>query len=92
MSLEAWGDDDGAGDYDHLIDAGWWTSEDVEEVRDLVRALEAETVYENGRKEEGISVRFLARLTLLRDKVGLDGPAELVAEARRLVAETEGAS
>lgn len=36
MSYEAWGDD---GDFetDHLIDAGWWIPDDVQELRDLLK-------------------------------------------------------
>lgn len=27
MSYEAWGDNDDGEDYDHLLNAGWWASE-----------------------------------------------------------------
>lgn len=87
MSYEAWGDDD-AGDTDYLIDAGWWPSETVREVQDAIKALASEPVYESGDKANGISVRFLARLTLLKNAaelVGYDDP--LVVEARQMFAE-----
>ena len=90
MSLEAWGDDDGAGDYDHLIDAGWWTSEQAREVVDAVKALAAETVYEGGEKANGLSVRFIMRLNLLQSAAGLEIPRELVDEAERFFAAEPG--
>lgn len=50
--------------------------------------LSAENVYEDGRKENGISVRFLARLTLLRAATGLmDADHPLVTEARAMFGE-----
>ena len=64
MSLEAWGDepwDDGP-----ELPEGWWDEDTVNDVQTAIKDLCAETVYENGKKEDGISVRFLARLTLLR--------------------------
>lgn len=41
MSWEAWGDDD-AGDYDHLLESGWLTSEQAEDLRKEVASLKAE--------------------------------------------------
>lgn len=89
MSYEVWGD----GDYDdgsaeRLLDAGWWSSETVLEVQAAIKALAEEPVYENGDKANGISVRFLARLTLLKNAAELiayDDP--LVVEARSMFAD-----
>jgi hypothetical protein len=85
MSWEAWGDDD-AGEYDHLLEAGWWASEQAEEVVQAINDLHAEPIYEGGQVARGISVRFLARMTLLRQAAGLlahDDP--LVAEAEGII-------
>jgi len=65
MSYEAWGDGDDP-NYDHLIDAGWWPSEQAAEVKEAIDALFAEPMYENGRKADGVSVRFLMRMTMLK--------------------------
>lgn len=81
MSLEAWGDDDGADAYDHLLEAGWWTSEQVGEVTEAAEKLQKTAVYQNGNKDEGISVEFLMRLNLLFHAINLDVPSELVKEA-----------
>jgi hypothetical protein len=70
MSYEVWGDDD-AGDYDHLLDAGWWPSEQATAVTDAIKALRSETLYEGGEKANGISVRFLMRLTVLANEAGI---------------------
>jgi hypothetical protein len=84
MSYEAWGDDDDGSDrvVERLLNDGWWSADDAEEVKELVRALASEHIYENGRKEDGVSVRFLMRLTLLRARVGLDVPTLMVEEAK----------
>lgn len=41
MSLEAWGDDDGAGDYDHLFDAGWLGPDEAKELHAEIARLKA---------------------------------------------------
>lgn len=88
MSYEAWGDgDEDDGSADRLLDAGWWSSETVLEVQAAIKDLTEEPVYENGDKANGISVRFLARLTLLKNAaelIGYDDP--LVVEARAIFA------
>lgn len=85
MSWEAWSDD-GAGDYDHLLDAGWWPSEIVDEVKDTIHALVSEPVYDSGDISKGISVRFLARLTLLRNAAEmLQANDPLVVDAKRVI-------
>jgi hypothetical protein len=82
MSYEVWGDGDDP-DYDHLIDAGWWPSEQVEDVKAAVTALFIEPIYEHGRKENGVSHLFLCRMTLLKHAVGeLASDDPLVLEAR----------
>ncbi len=91
MSWEAWGDDD-AGRYDHLLDAGWWTSEQVDDVRAAIDALFKETLYENADSGKGISTRFLARITLLRDAAGFEVDVPLLDEAKALLAEPPSAT
>lgn len=82
MSWEAWGDDN-ADEYDHLLEAGWWPGEQTKEVVAAINALVAEPVYEGGKMQNGISTRFLMRLTLLRYEAGLvDGSDPLVREAK----------
>ena len=84
MSWEAWGDDD-AGQYDPLIDAGWWSSEQADEVTAAIKALMAEPVYEDGKLERGISRRFLARMWLLEVAAGMRASSDPFAvEARAL--------
>lgn len=94
MSLEAWGDEgDGMSENecDALTGAGWVTPDDAEQIKEAVRLLVAEPLYENGAKDNGVAVRFLMRLTLLQSSVGLDVPEDLVAEARAaLTAAKEG--
>ena len=87
MSLEVWGDDDGAGEYEHLLDAGWWDSDQVKEVTDAIQALYAEQIYEDCDMRKGISVRFICRLSALRVAAGLlDGKHPLATEAAALFA------
>jgi hypothetical protein len=89
MSLEAWGDDGMDGDdyaAERLMEAGWWPSDMAEEVTAAIKALDAERVYEDGKKESGISVRFLMRLTLLKAAAQIDVPEQMVNEAREYFA------
>lgn len=79
MSLEAWGDE---GD-DHELPDGCWGPVTVECVVGCIKDLVAEPVYEGGKKENGISTRFLARLTLLQRE------AELLPHDHPLVREAE---
>lgn len=82
MIYDAWGDD-GAGDYDHLLDAGWWPSEQAEEMVGAINALFAEPIYEDGETANGISVRFLMRMQMLKDAACMAEPNDpFVAEAR----------
>lgn len=67
MSLEAWGDDGDGMD----VPDGWWGSDQVDDVVQAIKDLRAESVYEHGNKESGISVRFLARITMLEHMAGL---------------------
>lgn len=90
MSYEAFGDDDCDDDShfrDHLRKYGWWDEDTTQRVQDAVRALRAETLYEGGEKANGISVRFLARLTILADETGVGEHCTpvLVEEARRIL-------
>lgn len=86
MSREAWGDESDS-EYAHvdsLIDAGWWPSEQAKEVEAAIEALDRETLYEDGKKDNGVSVRFLARITMLRLAAGLirsDDPMAIEAVA-----------
>ncbi|MBX2989470.1 MAG: hypothetical protein KF802_16395 [Bdellovibrionaceae bacterium] len=89
MSWEAWGDDDDQ-NYDHLIEAGWWWSEKVDDVRSLVTLLMNEPIYEGGKKENGVSTRFLAHLTLLKHEFDLPVDEALVKEADAMLAARSG--
>jgi hypothetical protein len=82
VSWEAWGDGDDGFDSRQLFDAGWWGPDDVADVKKRIVDLAQEPLYENGRKEDGVSVRFLMRLTLLKQAAGLDVPEQLASEAR----------
>lgn len=80
MSLEAWGDE---GDARELPD-GCWSEVTVEVVLDCIRDLLREPFYEGWQMANGISVRFLARLTILQGEAGLiptDGAIYREAEA-----------
>lgn len=85
MSWEAWGDPEDDG-WEHFADAGCWSSDEVDEVTAAIKALREEPVYENALKANGISVRFLMRITLLEAAANLrahDDP--LVVEARAVL-------
>jgi len=76
MSLEAWGDDDGAGEYDHLLDAGWWDDQKVEEVKTAIIAVLRATVYENRQKANGISEEIIGALLELRRVAEIEEPPD----------------
>ena len=81
MSYEVWGEPQ-----EHYVPEGWWTDDEVVFCQETVKELLAEPIYEGGEKHNGISERFLARLTLLREAVQLarsDDP--LVIDARRVI-------
>ena len=87
MSYEAWGDGGDQDDYGHLLDAGWWDADQTKAVTDAITALCKENFYEGGEKENGVSVAFIARLTLLRASAGLlDSNDPLVIDAMREIA------
>ena len=50
---------------------GCWDEDTVDRVKRAVAALANERVYENGRMSLGVSVRLLARITMLQWEVGL---------------------
>jgi len=84
MSWEAWGEPD---DGPELPD-GWWDEDQVADVEAAVKALCDETLYEDGKKDNGVSVRFLARMSVLKLRAGLAKADEpLIAEALALVGE-----
>lgn len=85
MSWEVWGDNEPE-NVDHLLEAGWWDCERVDAVKGAIKALYGEQMYENGRKEEGVSVRFLMRLHILLWEAHIDVPQALVDEARNFFA------
>lgn len=88
MSLEAWGDE---GDCFELPD-GCWDEDTVEAVQSCIRDLMREPVYENGRKEDGISVRFIARLHLLAAEAEvMDRKDPVVLEAERVLSPPQAA-
>lgn len=83
MSFEVWGDEPWDGPE---LPEGWWNDDTVKDVQDAINALCAETVYEDGKKDNGVSERFLARLTILRATamlVNYDDP--LVRDAERVL-------
>lgn len=83
MSLEAWGDDDA-----QELPDGCWGPVTVECVVGCIKDLRAEPVYEGGKKENGISARFLARITLLEAEAGLRAASDpFVKDAERVVAD-----
>lgn len=77
MSLEAWGDDDGADEYDPLLEAGWWTSE---QVKDVVESLEKLV---NVSTKQWLDKEFEMRLVLLRYAADLKVSHEEICEARK---------
>ena len=85
MSWEAWGDNEPE-NLDHLLDAGWWDCDRVDAVKAAIKALNGEQMYENGRKEDGVSVRFLMRLNILLSEADMEVPQALVDEARAFFA------
>lgn len=83
MSYEAWGDDDA-----QEVPDGCWGSATVECVVGCIKDLRKEPVYERGRKENGISTRFLARVTLLEAEAGIRDPGDpFVKEAEAMLAD-----
>jgi hypothetical protein len=63
---------------------GWWDEDTVDQVQEAVRRLVGETLYEGGQMANGISVRFVARLSMLQNAVGLmpdDNPLVIEATA-----------
>lgn len=85
MSYEVWGDGDDGQDYDHLIEAGWWTSEQADEVRRHIEALRREQIYEGGMMQQGVNTKFLARISLLSHAAGINVPPDILEEAQRLL-------
>ena len=79
MSYEAWGDDDGTGDYDHLIDAGWWSSEQADDVTERIKDLARECVFEGRTGGPRFRTQFRARLVMLQHA------AYLLADSDRVV-------
>jgi hypothetical protein len=89
MSYEAWGDDDDgmSGYREQLVDAGWWCGDDVDAVKEAIKNLTSEAVYEGGDKANGVSPRFFARITLLQNAAGiLEDDNPLVIEAKAMLA------
>lgn len=84
MSWEVWGEPDEGPE----LPDGWWDDDQVSDVQEAVKALCKETLYEDGKKDNGVSVRFLARMNVLKLRAGLvtsDDP--LIAEALEIVGE-----
>jgi hypothetical protein len=60
----------------------------LDDVKAAIHELMAETIYEDGKMANGISVRFLARMTMLRVAAGLVSPDDpLAVESRELLGE-----
>jgi hypothetical protein len=67
-----------------------WSEDTVADVQRRIEELYAEPVYENGRKDDGISVRFLARLTMLRCDADLISAGDpIVKDAERVLGESD---
>lgn len=84
MSYEVWGEPDDGPE----LPAGSWDEDQAGGVQEAVKALCEETLYENGKKDQGVSERFLARMSVLKLRAGLaqkDDP--LIAEALALLGE-----
>ena len=81
MSYEAWGEPDEGMDVEPLLDAGWWEPEKAGAVLGAIQALVEDPVYESGKKENGISARFLMRLTVLQYEAGFEVPQPMYDEA-----------
>lgn len=82
MSYEVWGEPDDGPE----LPEGWWDEDDVAGVQEAVTALCKEMLYEGGKKDNGVSVRFLARMSVLRFRAGLAKKDEpLIAEALALL-------
>ena len=85
MSWEAWGEPDEGPE----LPEGWWDEEQVGAMQEAVKALCNETLYEDAKKDNGISVRFLARMQILKLRAGLVKADEpIVAEALAMFGET----
>lgn len=84
MSWEAWGDPPEGPE----LPEGWWDEDQVMAMQDAVRALCAEMLYEGRSKDNGVAVRFLARMQVLKLRAGLVRPDEpIVAEALAMLGE-----
>ncbi|MFA6213528.1 MAG: hypothetical protein WC714_29090 [Candidatus Obscuribacterales bacterium] len=84
MSLEVWGDE--SWDAWTELPDGWWDENTVAELQEAVNALLTEPVYEDGEKDKGISVRFLARISVLKLRAELATSDEpLIAEALKIL-------
>ena len=84
MSWEAWGEPD---DGPELPD-GWWDKDQVAGVEAAVNALCEEALYEDGKKDSGVSIRVLARMSVLELRAGRAKAGDpLIAEALAIVGE-----
>lgn len=85
MSWEAWGDPPDGPE----LPEGWWDEDQVSAMRDAVMALCNEMLYEGREKNNGVAVKFLARMQILKLRAGLvnaDDP--IVAEALAMFGES----
>jgi hypothetical protein len=83
MSWGAWGDDDPKD-----VPEGWWTDVTVQVVQECIRDLLAEPIYEDRQMAKGISVRFLARLSILQGEAGLMSTKDpMYIDAERILCE-----
>jgi len=84
MSYEVWGEPEEGPE----LPAGWWDEDQVESVRDAVTALCNEMLYEGRNKGNGVAVRFLARMQVLKLRSGLAQPDDpIVVEALAILGE-----
>jgi hypothetical protein len=85
MSWEAWGDPPDGPE----LPEGWWDEDQVAAMQEAIKALCNEMLYEGRDKNNGVSVRFLARMQILKLRAGLVSAGEpIVAEAMAMLGET----
>ena len=84
MSYEVWGEPDDGPD----LPDGWWDEDQVAGVQEATKALCDEPLYGGGKKENGVSVRFLARMSVLKLRAELVEPDDpLIVEALAILGE-----
>lgn len=76
MSLEAWGDDDGGSVFDAAYDAGFWSPDDIDELRGILKLVDV-TKPALGDKSAAVLVLMAVRLEV----IPTDDPLRLWAQS-----------